>query len=620
MFIFNSRPALGFIFISGISAIVADHLFGLWPGLLHFYSILAVISIALGAALLSYWKDNIKPISIFLMCFSVGAIFSYNLNMLELPYPDYIKSDEKALVQGVITDILKSEDGLSRYIVNGIIDTKSLEAIRHGVMVVDFSDNIPDLGSQVRIKGTIVYPETPNLPGEFDSSSYLKSKGCVGTVLTRDVSIDYTLNQSGLYLTWLKYLHKSRNAIDNTLRKYYSGHQYPVIKAMLLGDKSELSKDTRQMYSRSGTAHLLAVSGLHTGIVAAVVFFMLSGVRNKQVKFWVFTLLLTGFVILSGFQPSAIRAGTMAVIFLWIHLSERKADSLNVFAFAVAIALIIDPSLFYSIGFRMSVMAVLGILLFYSKLYKSLVSILRNRFVSSSLAVSVASSVLLFPYIAYVFGSFSIISPLANLVIVPIYSLGLVFSIIAELFTGLLTPIAETYHNASGFLLDIGMIANEYFASLSWASVDSEAAFPFAAVYSLVLIALLINVYWPLKIAIASTTLLFIITPVSEEDMRIYNRKNLVYIESQNSGASLILDKHYSDYPKTDFGLMNYLGNKLEVGDTVLISGLHGMKLTDMYKYDRKLEIIEIDTATQRSFLEKTNIDITNTSVKSDSR
>jgi ComEC/Rec2-related protein len=548
----------------------------------------------------------------FLLCSCAsGFVFHYYLWAGSLPELDNFIDDQEAVLTGEIVSVSKTTNGNNKYLIEGSLDAERLPRINNTrVQIISSKLGAFIPGERIRANGRFIIPTSPNLPGEFDSRSYYLSQGCVGLLLPSSLSIDYTRIGS-------EFLNKRtgiNRGLDYALKKELPKRHYPVMKAMLLGDKTAIDGSLRDSFSNAGTAHLLAVSGLHTGIIAAAIYFLLSGIKRRWVKLIIFAAALSVFIVLSGTQPSAVRAGIMAVMFLWAHGSERAPHPINLLSFAVILALLFQPELVFSIGFRMSVLAMLGILFTYKPIL-DLLSFLRYKWIKASIAISLSSSIFLSIYIAYVFGIYSVISPLANFIVVPLISVAMALSVIGQLFYQLIPVVASYYFSASSFILDIGLIANEAFAMLSWASVTGEMAMSLALMTTLVLLALLVRVSPIYRLGIAGLGLFSLLpTPMSENHYHV--NRPYVYLYEEHGSLPILIDKRYNTRPTVDFGLLNYLEARIDQVDTVLITGLHSMAITDrLRKSKNDLVVVEIDTAIQRRIIKQANIDLFSTSI-----
>ncbi len=149
----------------------------------------------------------------------------------------------------------------------------------------------------------------------------------------------------------------------------------PATKTFLIttltGDRSFLTPADRDLFSRAGVAHILALSGLHVAIISLVVswlLFPLTVLRRNKLKMCVIVVVLWAYAIMTGLTPSVVRAVIMASVFVLSRILERQPSPLNSLSFAAICILLFDPSAIYSAGFQLSFAAVIFILLFAEKL------------------------------------------------------------------------------------------------------------------------------------------------------------------------------------------------------------------------------------------------------------
>ena len=229
------------------------------------------------------------------------------------------------------------------------------------------------------------------------------------------------------------------------------GSVYAVVAAMSLGDKSQLTKELKDTYAVSGASHILALSGLHLGIIYTLLSLLLSHRRWQVVSQVVIIVCIWLFVFLVGMSASVVRSAVMFTIYALLSLGHRDKMSVNILAFAAIVMLFFNPMSLFDLGFQLSFMAVLAILLFYP-LFESVWSqafLLDHRifrWLWMMLTVSCAAQIGVAPLIAYYFGRFSNYFLLANLVVVPAATLILYLSLLVLLipsFAYLLINIVE---------------------------------------------------------------------------------------------------------------------------------------------------------------------------------
>lgn len=208
---------------------------------------------------------------------------------------------------------------------------------------------------------------------------------------------------------------------EQRLHTLHIGEQdFAVIAAMAMGDKSALSQETKEAYSISGTSHILAVSGLHIGIIFQLIILLLGGKRRSKLTIILSTTIVWAYVIFIGFPASAVRAATMLSIYCMVLLSLRPDPTLNTLALAYIIMVLVNPFNIFDIGFQMSFLAVGSILLFYP-LFFCLLSSHSNiiRAIWGLFCVSLAAQIGTLPLIVFYFGRISCYSLITSFIAIP---------------------------------------------------------------------------------------------------------------------------------------------------------------------------------------------------------
>ena len=233
---------------------------------------------------------------------------------------------------------------------------------------------------------------------------------------------------------------------EQLLQRYQDGgldgDAYAVVAAMSLGDKTALTREVRSMYSVSGASHVLALSGLHLGIIYMLLSLLLPRRRWPAVSQLLSILVVWAFVLLVGMPVSAVRSAVMLTIYGVLSIGRRNKMSVNVLAFTALVMLLWNPAWLFDVGFQMSFMAVWAILLFvpvftgvFSDKYY-----MEHPWVAKGwgmVAVSMAAQLGVAPLIAYYFAQFSTCFLLTNFLVVPAAFLILCLSVVVLLFPSL---------------------------------------------------------------------------------------------------------------------------------------------------------------------------------------
>jgi competence protein ComEC len=208
-------------------------------------------------------------------------------------------------------------------------------------------------------------------PGEFDAANYWNKKGFnylsfVGEENYR-VLRHYKQNWLENSLSVLQtYLSKS---LENNLR----GNELAIAQALILGDKSLLAAETRNSFSNTGAMHVLAVSGLHIGLIMQLLLVVLSqfsSFLSKKYAVFIVVVILWIYAIVTGLSPSVIRAVFMFSVLFISQVSGKQYDAMNVLFFTAFVLLLLNPLTLFDIGFQLSFLAMVGIFLFYKPIEK----------------------------------------------------------------------------------------------------------------------------------------------------------------------------------------------------------------------------------------------------------
>ena len=217
---------------------------------------------------------------------------------------------------------------------------------------------------------------------------------------------------------------------------------YAVVAAMVLGDKSALTKELRDVYAVTGASHVLALSGLHLGIIYTLLSLLIVGRRWQMISQVLIVLCIWAFVFLVGMSTSIIRSATMFTVYALLSLGHRDKMTVNTLAFTAIVMLMFHPLSLYDVGFQMSFMAVFAILVLTPLMMRvfSMAYLLSHqtlRWIWSMVAVSCAAQIGVAPLIAYYFGRFSTYFLLTNLIVIPAATLILWLSPVVLVFPSL---------------------------------------------------------------------------------------------------------------------------------------------------------------------------------------
>ena len=209
------------------------------------------------------------------------------------------------------------------------------------------------------------------------------------------------------------------------LEKWLSEEGASLAQGLLLGEKATIDKDLQKAFAATGSMHLLAVSGLHVGILSVLWVFVITwiplGRYSLLVRLLIVVVALWGFAFLVGLSASVVRATLLYTLFSLAQWMGRRTNSYNSLFAAALVILLVDPRSLFSLSFQLSFLAVLGILLFYKPLYSRWRP--RQKWMQlawGGVCVSIAAQLAVCPLVVYHFQMFSLIFPLTNLLLMPL--------------------------------------------------------------------------------------------------------------------------------------------------------------------------------------------------------
>ena len=212
-------------------------------------------------------------------------------------------------------------------------------------------------GDRLRLSGSV---ERPEPIGDFDYAAWLESQGIVGVMWARQVELVSTGGGSRPKAA----LHRVRTALASAIQRAVPAPESGLAQALLLGIRSELPQPVKESFRTAGMSHLLAISGLHVGVVMALTLGAASSIAGRNNPWAVLTtaLVVWGYAVLSGLDPPVVRAAIMGSLFLAQGLLGRGIRGLTALLLAGAVMVLIDPLLLRSLSFQLSFTAMAGVI------------------------------------------------------------------------------------------------------------------------------------------------------------------------------------------------------------------------------------------------------------------
>lgn len=245
-----------------------------------------------------------------------------------------------------------------------------------------------------------------------------------------------------------------------------------ICYSILYGDRATVPTHELDSFKQSGVMHLFAVSGLHVGLLVAVIAWLLSKLKvNDKVQFFLISGFLLGYCVLCSFTPSVARASVMSICLLLSKLFERKYDSLNALSLAGIILLVFSPTMLFAVGFQLSFAAVFGII-FMSRIFgfiKFRSAFMQEFWNVTKLSLSAQIGVL--PIMLYYFGCITTWTMLANLFLIPLFTLFYTLLFVCNIIV-MIIPSLGVILKAPGIFFDLFVYFNELIISLPGSSIE----------------------------------------------------------------------------------------------------------------------------------------------------
>lgn len=270
---------------------------------------------------------------------------------------------------------------------------------------------------------------------------------------------------SALDRTRLKALSLRSELTERIGSQHLASQQQAIITAMTLGEKGSLSKDTRQTFKASGASHILAISGLHIGIIFQL-FILLAGGRKRWrlIAVPISVTAIWAYVFLIALPASAVRAASMISIYCFALLTRRNSTAVSNLALVAIVMLIIQPLHLFDISFQLSFAAVLSILLLYKPIYGLLPASVRHKplgWAWAMVAVSVAAQVGTMPLVCYYFGNIACYSVLSSFVAIPAATV-IIYVSLSLLLSFFLLPGFSLLQGGLAYLLSLTTSATQH--------------------------------------------------------------------------------------------------------------------------------------------------------------
>ena len=431
--VWKKAPFIRFL-LPLIAGIVLQWHFKVPPGFLWtilFISSITTITFFLIPFFERYKLSALSGLAITALFIALGGLLSWYKNIQHDKnwFGKKYKNENALIVNLIETPVEKTKSFKANASVDYILQNDSCIKTK-GTIILYFKKDSTlstlEYGSQLIITKPLQEIKNSGNPGGFDFKRYSLFQGITHQAFMKENEFEIlpTTNKK----IFQQFLNESRAKVLSILRKNIKGEkELGLAEALLIGYKDDLDKTLVQSYSNTGVVHVIAISGLHLGLIYWLLTLILKPLQRKKVKWLRPALILAGlwlFSLLAGAQPSIIRSAVMFTSIVLADSLTRKSSIFNTLAFSAFLLLCYDPYWLWDVGFQLSYAAVLSIVVFMQPIYNLLY--IKNKLLDliwKLNAVTIAAQILTVPVSIYHFHQFPNYFLLTNFFAVPLSSL-----------------------------------------------------------------------------------------------------------------------------------------------------------------------------------------------------
>jgi competence protein ComEC len=450
--------------ISSILGIFLNSLINISQPVLLGFLILAVFLIFI------LWKHRKLVVIGFCLIFLVLGIWKHQAAEVKISESELRNFNDKS-GSIILIGIIDEEPILKEKSQNFDLETETLE---FGGKILKISGKVlvtvtryPEYkyGDKLKITGQLKTPE--KLEG-FNYKDYLAKDGIYSVMAFPKIEkIDENYGNS-VIKTLISFKNKLKESLNRVIPQPHSA----FLEALLFGEEQNISKEWKDKLNLTGTRHLTAVSGMNITIISAILlnFLLILGLwRNQAFYFSVIILIL--YILMIGAPASVVRAGIMAILFLIGQHFGRLSSASRAIIIAAAFMLFQNPLLLrLDVGFQLSFLGVMGLIYLqpiFSDLFKKIPNFLQLR---NNLAATISAQIFTFPILIYNFGRITILSPISNILILPLIPLvtilGFIFAFIGIFFQSLAQILSWSAYLMLNYITKI----IDFFSKISWSN------------------------------------------------------------------------------------------------------------------------------------------------------
>ena len=397
----------------------------------------------------------------------IAAITFKNDLLKKNHYSHFLSDNYKSIIE--IDDVLKPNLYYDNY--NAKVIQLNSKKVYGKIKLNVFKDSLKErfkVGDQIVLTQKFDTIQDPLNPYQFNYKNYLKKQQIHHQISINNNKYLYLKNNRKSFKRWAFTIREQVN--KSLIENGFKGEELAIINALLLGQRQDISEEVMQNFQKAGAVHILAVSGLHIGIIMLLLNFLLKPLeilkKGSEIKLVFVVLFLWFFAFVAGLSPSVVRAVTMFTAVAIALTSKNTINTYKTLIISIFILLLINPYYLFEVGFQMSYLAVFFIVWLQPLLYKIWKPKLKLVDYSwQLLTVSTAAQLGVLPLSLYYFHQFPGLFFMSNLIIIPflgmILGVGILIILLASL--KILPPFLALFYEKIILLLNqtVGWIAQQ---------------------------------------------------------------------------------------------------------------------------------------------------------------
>jgi competence protein ComEC len=527
---------------------------------------LVVFSVCIVTYFPFYWLPQhinfswgwLQGVALMVLLFTVGTFITHHNDIRHKPsWIGNLYKDSSALLVTIEEPLVeKSKSYKALVSVEAIAINGDWKPVKGKMLLYFKKDSVPPslkYGSQIVFSKPLQPIANSGNPGTFNYQRYCAFSDIYHQCFLKQG--DYVITNTNAANPFQQWLYNIRFAVNASLKKYIKGEkEQGVAEALLIGYRDDLDKDLVQAYSNTGVVHIIAISGLHLGMIYLVMNRLFKLFKRRRWVVWVRPIVILGvlwiFSLVAGAAPSILRSAVMFSCLLLGEIMNKKSGIFNMLATCAFIMLCFNPFALWDVGFQLSYAAVLSIVIFMKPIYNWFY--VKNKtlnFFWELNAVTLSAQILTVPIVFYHFHQFPNLFFITNFVAVPLSTIILFGELGIVLFDLIFSPIAKVLGYITSWLL---WAMNSFIEKINTLSYAVSGGIQVSILQTIILYTTLIFFsYWLLRKSKMSLyiallfTALFLTTRSIDFYRRSKQEKMIVYNIPQHTAIDFVSGRNY---------------------------------------------------------------------------